>query len=68
MHMGTKRYYSLNKTGAFIWRALEDGVSRADIVARLIDAYDVGAAEADMAVTRLMGELVEEGLIVAASA
>ena len=63
LHMGTKRYYSLNETGSFVWRRLEDGVARAEIVAQVVAAYDVGIAEAEIAVTRLLDELVEESLI-----
>lgn len=63
LHMGTKRYYSLNETGTFVWRRLEDGVARAEIVTQVVDAYDVGIAEAEMAVARLLDELVQENLI-----
>jgi hypothetical protein len=63
LHMGTKRYYSLNETGAFVWRRLEGGIARAEIVAQLVDEYDVGIAEAEMAVARLLDELLQESLI-----
>ena len=63
LHMRTKRYYSLNDTGAFVWHRLEDGVARAEIVARIVDEYDVGVAEAEVAVARLLDELVQESLI-----
>ena len=63
LHMGTKRYYSLNETGTFVWRRLEDGVPRPEIVARVVEEYDVGIVEAEMAVTRLLDELVQEKLI-----
>ncbi len=63
LHMGTKRYYSLNETGTFVWHRLEDGIARAEIVAQVVDAYDVGIAEAEMAVARLLDELVQESLI-----
>jgi hypothetical protein len=63
LHMRTKRYYSLNETGTFVWRLLEDGVAEADIVADVVDEYDVGIAEAEMAVTRMLNELLQESLI-----
>ena len=63
LHMGTKRYYALNETGTFVWRRLEDGVPRSEIVAQVVDEYDVGIVEAEMAVTRLLEELVQEQLI-----
>jgi hypothetical protein len=63
LHMSTKRYYSLNETGAFVWRRLEGGMERGEIVAEMVDEYDVGIAEAEMAITRLLDELLEESLI-----
>lgn len=63
LHMGTKRYYSLNETGTFVWRRLEDGLPRAEIVAQVVDAYDVGIAEAEIAVAGLLAELMQESLI-----
>ena len=63
LHMRTKRYYSLNDTGAFVWRRLENGTARATIVTQVVDEYDVGIAEAEVAVARLLDELVQEDLI-----
>jgi hypothetical protein len=63
LHMRTKRYYSLNETGTFVWRRIEDGMARAQIVAQVVDEYDVGVAEAEIAITRLLDELVQESLI-----
>ena len=63
LHMRTKRYYSLNETGTFVWRRLEGGIARAEIVAQVVDEYDVGIAEAEIAVARLLDELIQETLI-----
>lgn len=63
LHMGTKRYYSLNETGTFVWRRLEDGDPRPTIVTAMVETYDVGIAEAEMAVARLLEELEQERLI-----
>ena len=68
LHMGTKRYYSLNETGTFVWRRLEDGVARSEIVAQVVTEYEVGIAEAEMAVARLLDEMVQESLIHVAEA
>ncbi len=67
LHMGTKRYYSLNETGTFVWRRLEHGIERAEIVSQVVHEYDVGIAEAEIAVPRLLDELVQESLIQAAT-
>ena len=63
LHMGTRRYFSLNETGAAIWRLLEDDVALGDIPARLGELYDVDPAAATGAVDRLLGELAAEDLI-----
>jgi hypothetical protein len=63
LHMGTKRYYSLNETGTFVWHRLEDGIAHAEIVTQLVNEYDVGVAEAERAVARVVEELVQESLI-----
>jgi hypothetical protein len=66
LHMGTKRYYSLNETGTFVWRRLEDGIEDTDIAAQMVEEYDVGIDVAKRAVAGLLAELVKESLICAA--
>jgi hypothetical protein len=63
LHMRTKRYYSLNETGAMIWRLLEDEAAIDDVVARVIELYDVDGAEARRTVAVLLDELAAEALI-----
>jgi len=67
LHLGSKRYYSLNETGAFIWQVLEEGQNIADIVVRLQTHYEVDRGEAQQSVDRLLNELGDAGLIVDAS-
>ena len=63
LHLGTKRYYSLNETGAAIWQLLEAGTSPHDIPARLRERFDVDDAAAEAEVARLLEELAAESLI-----
>ena len=63
LHMRTKRYYSLNETGATIWQLLTDEVPVDEIATRLADRYEVERPAADEAVERLLDELVAESLI-----
>ena len=63
LHMGTKRYFSLNETGAAIWRMLEDGVALAEISRRLTELYEIDGAAAQAALTKLLAELAAEELI-----
>ena len=63
LHMRTKCYYSLNETGAAIWRLLEEEVPVSEIGARLVDRYDVDRHAADDAVASLLAALAAEALI-----
>ena len=63
LHMGTKRYYSLNETGAAIWHLLENEVPVSEMGARLVEEYDVDPRAADEAVADLLAELAAEALI-----
>jgi coenzyme PQQ synthesis protein D (PqqD) len=63
LNMRTKRYYSLNETGAMIWRLLEDEMAVEDVVARVVERYDVDEVEARRAVAVLLDELAVEALI-----
>ncbi|MEP6733794.1 MAG: PqqD family protein [bacterium] len=67
LHMGTKRYFRLNRTGAHIWKALEAGVKTPDITQSLADVFDVSRSEADEAVSVLVSELLENSLVSEAS-
>jgi hypothetical protein len=63
LHMGTKRYFSLNVTGAEIWRMLEHDVPVADIPAQLSAGYDVPIDDAHVAVVELIAALAEQDLL-----
>jgi hypothetical protein len=63
LHMGTKRYFSLNETGAEIWRMLEEDVPVEEIPARLSGSYDVPLAAAQLAVDELLASLAEQQLL-----
>jgi len=63
LHLRTKRYYSLNETGAVIWQLLEAGTSADDIPVRLMERFDVDTVAAEAAVSRLLEELTAEELI-----
>ena len=63
LHMGTKRYYSLNETGAAIWRLIEESVAIEEIPARLSASYDVALDEARREVEALVSALEETTLL-----
>ena len=63
LNMRTKQYYSLNETGAAVWRFLEDDVVVEEVVRRLIALYAIGEHEAGESVHSLLGALADESLI-----
>ncbi|HET7583945.1 MAG TPA: PqqD family protein [Gemmatimonadaceae bacterium] len=63
LHLHTKRYYTLNETGAAVWELIEQGVSREEMVPRLTETFDVDPATAETEVDRLVRELSAELLI-----
>jgi hypothetical protein len=63
LHLQTKRYYSLNATGATIWQLLSEDVPLEEIALRVAERYEVERPAADEAVERLLDELAAESLI-----
>ena len=63
LNMRTKRYYSLNETGATVWRMLENDAAPAEIAGELVAIYDVTEATAIETVEGLLRELEAEALV-----
>jgi len=63
LHMRTKRYFRLNDTGATIWRGIEEGLGRAELLARLCEEFSVEPDEAASELDRIVGELAGESLL-----
>lgn len=57
-------YYSLAGSGPAIWELLANGASEADIGTALISQFEAEEAEIGAAVSALLGQLQENGLIV----
>ena len=55
---------SLNETGAFLWRILEDGADREKLVASLLSEYDVDEQTAAADVDAFLANLRDKALIV----
>jgi Coenzyme PQQ synthesis protein D (PqqD) len=58
-------YYSLAGSGPAIWELLGKGASEAEIGAALAGRFEAEESEIDTAVSALLGQLQENGLIVA---
>ena len=63
LHIGTKRYFRLNRTGAHIWKALEARTTYNDITQSLVDTFDVQRAEAEDSLRALVAELLDNKLV-----
>jgi|SoiMethySBSTD1v2_1073268.scaffolds.fasta_scaffold5178543_2 predicted Rdx family selenoprotein len=62
LHLGTKRYFSLNGTGSVIWQGLKKGMAPDAIARELQRRYDVTPERAVGSVTLLLDALVEQRL------
>lgn len=64
LHLGTRRYFTLNRTGVFVWNALAQGPGGvATLTDELVGHFTVARDQAAAAVTRLLDELRRAGLI-----
>ncbi|MCS7078992.1 MAG: lasso peptide biosynthesis PqqD family chaperone [Chloracidobacterium sp.] len=63
LHLDTKRYFTLNSTGAFIWKHLAQGKTEADIVSALAAEYDADTERLAASTRRLLTQLEKAALI-----
>jgi Coenzyme PQQ synthesis protein D (PqqD) len=59
-------YYSMDKVGAVVWELVERNFSPEEMVASIVSRYEVETEKAQADVERLLKELVDEKLILAA--
>ena len=62
LHLGTRKYFSLNKTGFEIWQLLNEGLTLGEVSERLESTYSIPLDRADAAVSNLLSGLLEAGL------
>ena len=62
LHLQTKRYYTLNETGLYIYRKLESGCTFGELVDALLADFDVSEEEAAAECDRFVDFLHREGL------
>jgi hypothetical protein len=63
LHTGTKRYYSLNETGARIWSLLEEHGDAQRAIETIVAEYGITRDDATAAVTDLVAQLTTAGLL-----
>lgn len=59
----TSKYLSVSGAGIVIWEMLAEGTTRDQIVARLLDEFDVDADTAAMHVDTFLADLAQRGLL-----
>jgi hypothetical protein len=64
LHLDTKQYYSLNQTGALIWKQMEQCASLAAMSQTLTEQFEVTAEAAREAVCALIEDLKSHKLVV----
>jgi len=63
LHLGTKRYFTLNETGLRIWQLLEQRSSVSEVARQLSREFEVDMATAQERTTSFVQELREHGLV-----
>ena len=63
LHLGTKRYFQLNCTGAHIWKLIAEGARHDAIVESLVTTFEVDPAQASDALRHLVDDLLENALV-----
>jgi hypothetical protein len=63
LHPGTRQYLSLNETGAFLWKLMENAATPTAMSEALCGRFDCTREEADEAVRELMQDLKEHKLV-----
>ncbi len=63
LDLDTKRFYSLNETGSFIWHYLQEGLRPIEIAAALQEEYDIDQEQAANCVLSFLEELAEQKLV-----
>ncbi len=61
--LNTKRYYQLNETAMLIWRCLEKGLSRAQIIEEMTRAYEVTPEHAATSLERVLQNFQTQKLV-----
>lgn len=63
LHLETKKYYTLNKTGVQIWQLLSDGYTADEITHKLCSEYEMSIKSGEKSISNLIRKLLEEKLL-----
>jgi hypothetical protein len=63
LHLGTGNYFGLDALGTRVWQLLEAGRNREEILATLLEEYDVSADTLAQDIDAFLQSLVDNGLV-----
>lgn len=63
MHIQTGKYYGLDDIGSRIWKMAEEKIQVKEIIAQLIDEFDVDKQQCEKDVIELLNDLKSNDLI-----
>ena len=66
LHLDTKFYFTLNRTGVTVWKELSsrpEGATPALVAQRIAELFDVSAEDAERDVLAIVETMASEGLI-----
>jgi len=63
IHIETKMYYTLNKTGIEVWNMIQSSHSLEDMVAEFCNRYKIDRERSSQCVARIVNDLLNERLI-----
>ena len=63
LNLANESYFGLDEVGTRVWQVLGESQSANDVVARLIDEYDVPREQLSADVAKLITELAAAGLV-----
>jgi hypothetical protein len=63
LHFSAGTYFGLDEVGTRVWKLIEQPRTVRDLLDRLLEEYDVEPDRCRVAVSRLLEELTESGLV-----
>jgi hypothetical protein len=63
LDLRTNTYLAINPTGAALWPALVAGADRAELLSRLVEAFDVTRDQAAADLHQFLAQLTEQDLL-----
>lgn len=64
LHLGTKLYFTLNRSGVLVWKSIvRGGATRADLVHLLVESFETSTAQVEADLDPLLDEMLSEQLV-----